>query len=71
MNMFKKIFLKIILFYQWFISPFLGDRCRFYPSCSEYAYCAIEKYGVFQGFFRGILRILRCHPYSEGGVDMP
>ncbi|MCD6194674.1 membrane protein insertion efficiency factor YidD [bacterium] len=42
--------------------------CRFYPSCSEYSYQAIEKYG-FKGFFLGVKRVLRCHPFAKGGYD--
>ena len=44
--------------------------CRFYPSCSEYCVQAIEKYGVFKGVLKGIKRILRCNPFSEGGIDI-
>ncbi|PIR02822.1 MAG: membrane protein insertion efficiency factor YidD [Candidatus Portnoybacteria bacterium CG09_land_8_20_14_0_10_44_13] len=75
--MIKKIFLRIIRGYQWILSPdhrfwkradeFHG--CRFYPSCSEYTYQAIEKYGVRKGIWAGVKRILRCHPWSVGGVD--
>jgi hypothetical protein len=43
--------------------------CRFYPSCSEYAINAVEKYGTFKGIFKGIKRVLRCHPFSRGGYD--
>lgn len=49
---------------------FLSDAvCRFHPTCSEYTYQAVEKYGIGKGFFLGIKRILRCHPWSKGGVD--
>lgn len=72
----KKIFLKIIKLYQTTISPdhgiiFIGGlmRCRFYPSCSQYAYEAIERYGVVKGVLKGLVRILRCNPLSKGGVD--
>ena len=60
-----------IRIYQLFISPFLGKRCRFFPSCSEYLYQAIQKYGLLKGFLKGFKRILRCHPFNQGGVDMP
>jgi putative membrane protein insertion efficiency factor len=43
--------------------------CRFYPSCSEYAYQAIEKYGFWQGGLKALYRLLRCHPFSKGGYD--
>ena len=69
--MLKIIGLKLISFYQSFLSPFLGKRCRFYPTCSEYAYQAIEKHGLSKGLFMGIFRILRCNPYNKGGVDLP
>lgn len=57
--------------YQWTISPLLGPRCRFHPSCSEYFILAVRKYGVFSGAFRGAWRILRCHPFHPGGYDPP
>jgi len=69
--MLKKVSLKFISLYQIFISPLFRERCRFYPSCSEYTYRAIEKYGLFRGFLRGAFRILKCHPYNRGGVDIP
>lgn len=65
----KKILSSIIIFYQKKISPHLGDRCKFYPTCSQYALEAIEKYGAFKGFLMAIWRILRCNPLSRGGYD--
>ncbi len=74
----KKLILKAIRFYQKYLnfnSPFfrlffLNDRaCRFTPTCSEYTYQAISKYGIIQGGWKGIKRILRCHPWSKGGYD--
>ena len=59
--------------YQIFISPILrslGGSCRFYPSCSAYFVEAVNKHGVFSGSWMGIIRILRCHPFSPGGVDL-
>lgn len=67
----KKLILKSIKIYQIFISPVLGRNCRFYPSCSQYCYLAMEKYGVWKGVWQGLKRIARCHPWYEGGVDMP
>jgi putative membrane protein insertion efficiency factor len=67
----KQIILKFIRFYQKFISPNLGSNCRFFPSCSNYTYQAIVKYGLFKGFKKGIWRILRCNPLSKGGIDLP
>jgi len=65
----KKIFLLLIKAYQFVVSPMLGDRCRFYPSCSDYAYQAIERYGMFKGLRISLKRILRCHPFNPGGFD--
>lgn len=69
----KKIFSEILIFfirvYQRVISPHLGKNCRFYPTCSQYTIEAIRKYGPFKGFFLGMRRILRCHPFSKGGYD--
>jgi len=67
----KFLIKNLILFYQRFISPIFGKTCRFYPSCSEYAILAVEKYGVLKGIRKSILRILRCHPFNPGGVDFP
>jgi len=67
----KIIILKAVKFYQVFISPGLGNNCRFYPSCSQYSYLAVEKYGVIKGLWRGLRRILRCHPWNPGGIDQP
>lgn len=69
--MIKKLFLQTIKFYQNFISPALGRNCRFYPSCSQYSRLAIEKYGAKRGLRQGLKRILRCHPWSRGGEDLP
>lgn len=57
--------------YQWLLSPFLGGRCRFHPSCSEYFILAVTKYGAVSGTVRGVWRILRCNPYCAGGYDPP
>lgn len=76
--MIKKTVLKLIRFYQkylawnsrWAKKLFITDRvCRFTPTCSEYAYRAIEKYGVLKGGFLALRRIIRCHPFSKGGFD--
>ncbi|MBQ6669286.1 MAG: membrane protein insertion efficiency factor YidD [bacterium] len=67
--MFKKTLLFLIRFYQRFISPLKGRSCRFYPTCSQYAYEAIVKYGVVKGVWMATKRILRCHPFNEGGYD--
>ena len=69
--MFEKIILKIIGVYKDFVSPLLGENCRFYPSCSDYVALSIKKYGANKGLQRGFLRISKCHPFNKGGVDMP
>ena len=55
--------------YQFFISPLLGPRCRFYPSCSQYAIEALQSHGAFKGLWLSLQRILRCHPLNPGGFD--
>ncbi|MFQ6082740.1 MAG: membrane protein insertion efficiency factor YidD [Candidatus Aminicenantia bacterium] len=65
----RKFFLRLIRFYQKIISPLLGQRCRFCPSCSEYTYQAIAKYGLIKGIFLGSKRLLKCHPLHPGGID--
>ncbi|WP_163648639.1 membrane protein insertion efficiency factor YidD [Modicisalibacter sp. 'Wilcox'] len=55
--------------YQWLISPLLGPRCRFWPSCSRYAIEALRTHGAFRGGALAVRRILRCHPGSSGGID--
>ncbi len=59
----------LIRAYQLFVSPLLGPRCRFYPSCSHYAMEAIELHGALRGTWLAIKRIGRCHPWNEGGFD--
>ncbi len=65
----KKIFLILIKFYQKFISPMFPPSCRYTPTCSQYTYEAIEKYGIMKGLYLGIKRILRCNPFFPGGED--
>ncbi|MGB0733616.1 MAG: membrane protein insertion efficiency factor YidD [Pontibacterium sp.] len=66
---FRFIFILPIRGYQLFISPFLGNNCRYYPTCSHYTLQAIEIHGVIKGLWLGTKRILRCHPYTDGGID--
>lgn len=61
----------LVRLYQWLISPVLGQRCRFVPSCSEYFIESVRKYGVIRGSLRGVWRICRCHPWNPGGYDPP
>lgn len=61
----KKVFLFLIRFYQKHISPAFPRRCRYYPTCSAYAYQAITKYGALKGGFLALMRFLRCNPFSK------
>jgi len=65
----KRILIFFLRIYQYAISPFLGRNCRFYPSCSEYAVEAVQKYGALRGGWMGLKRVCRCHPWNPGGVD--
>lgn len=65
----RKIVIMAIRTYQMGISPFLGARCRFYPSCSDYAIQAISVYGILRGGRLALRRLLRCHPFCQGGYD--
>jgi uncharacterized protein len=65
----KRVVLGLLTFYRRIISPALPPSCRFVPSCSEYMYQAVEKYGVARGVWMGTRRILRCHPFHPGGYD--
>ncbi|WP_406254878.1 membrane protein insertion efficiency factor YidD [Streptomyces chartreusis] len=61
--------LALIKLYQWTISPLLGPVCKYYPSCSHYGYTAIDRHGAIKGTALTAWRILRCNPWSLGGVD--
>ena len=65
----RAIFLVLIRLYQILLSPWTGNACRFYPTCSEYAKSAIGKYGAGRGAWLATRRILRCHPWHPGGAD--
>ncbi|MDD4843819.1 MAG: membrane protein insertion efficiency factor YidD [Anaerotignum sp.] len=67
--MVRKFFLFLIRFYQVGISPLIGPHCRFTPTCSQYAYIAISRYGIFKGTYLAVRRILKCHPFHDGGYD--
>lgn len=70
MNTFlKTVFIAIIKFYQSAISPHLGQRCRYVPTCSAYTAQAIEEWGVWKGTWLGLKRISRCHPWGSHGYD--
>lgn len=66
--MLKKIVLKLLVFYKKYVSQ--GNHCRFIPSCSEYTYQAVGKYGVLKGLWMGIKRVSRCHPWGGKGIDL-
>ena len=65
----KYLLVALLRTYQYAISPFLGRRCRYYPSCSEYAVEAVEKHGAIKGGWLGVKRVCRCHPWHPGGYD--
>ncbi len=65
----RRILIFFISLYRYVVSPFLGNNCRFYPSCSHYAQDAIALHGVFKGSYLTLRRIGKCHPWHEGGVD--
>ena len=65
----RPVAILLIRVYQWTLSPLLGPRCRFYPSCSHYAATAIHRYGVLRGGVLAAVRLARCHPFHPGGFD--
>ncbi|OGI71430.1 membrane protein insertion efficiency factor YidD [Candidatus Nomurabacteria bacterium RIFCSPHIGHO2_02_FULL_35_13] len=66
-----KIYLiKLINFYQKYISIFKKQSCVFYPTCSEYTKEAIKKYGIMKGFYLSLFRIFRCHPWQKNHIDL-
>jgi len=67
--MLKSIVLFLLRGYKLLISPLLGERCRFCPSCATYAMLAVERFGALRGGWLGARRILRCHPFPPGGLD--
>ena len=65
----KRLLLAIIRAYQFLLSPWVGNQCRFYPTCSHYAAEAIERHGAVRGSWLALRRIGRCHPWHPGGMD--
>lgn len=65
----KTILIKMIRFYQKYLSPLKSMRCPYTPTCSQYGLEAIQKYGALKGSLLAIWRILRCNPFSKGGYD--
>ena len=64
-----RLLLAAVRFYQAFLSPVYGASCKFYPSCSRYAYQAVEQWGARRGAWLALRRLLRCRPFSPGGYD--
>ena len=69
MKLARRAFLVPLRIYQRLFSPLLGQRCRYYPSCSEYAAQAVERFGILRGLVLAGWRLLRCNPWSQGGFD--
>jgi len=67
----RTILIALLRFYKYFISPLLGNHCRFHPSCSSYAMQAISMHGAIAGSYLTIKRLLRCHPFYHGDIDDP
>lgn len=67
--MIRFLFKQCIRGYQRGIAPFLPAACRFHPTCSEYAWQALDRYPLFKAAYRIVTRLLKCHPYHEGGHD--
>ena len=66
----KKLFIKLIVFYQKYLSALKGgSTCKYVPTCSQYALEAVEKYGALKGSYLALRRLLKCHPFCEGGYD--
>lgn len=69
MNAPRSLAVVLLRFYQRWISPAFGPRCRYYPSCSEYAVQAVQRFGILRGLLLAAWRLLRCNPWSRGGYD--
>ncbi len=65
----KKLFIFFIKFYKNHISPHFPPRCKYYPTCSTYALQAVKRFGAFKGTILALWRLLRCNPWSMGGID--
>ncbi len=65
----RKVFIGLVRFYQYAISPWLPGGCRYTPTCSQYTIEAIQKYGAIKGTWVGMKRIARCHPWGGSGYD--
>src|SRR5438309_10148576 len=65
----QSLILNVLRGYKWLVSPMLPPACRYVPSCSEYAMEAVDRYGTVHGGFMALMRLLRCHPFAQGGYD--
>jgi putative membrane protein insertion efficiency factor len=70
MNPLTRLVLGVLRAYKTVVSPLLGPRCKYYPSCSDYAALAIQRYGILRGLVLSGWRLMRCNPLSRGGVDL-
>ena len=67
--MINKTLIRIIKFYQRYLSPVLGQNCRFHPTCSQYALEALKVHGTYRGSILSVKRIIKCHPWGGSGID--
>jgi putative membrane protein insertion efficiency factor len=68
-NIAQRVVLGLLRAYRWAVSPLLPPACRYVPTCSEYAMEAVERYGAIRGSAMAVWRVLRCHPFTQGGLD--
>ena len=66
----RRVLSAAIRAYQYLLSPWIGNQCRFYPTCSEYARLAIDKHGSIYGSVLAMKRLMKCHPWHAGGIDL-
>ena len=67
----SRIAIVLVRAYQHLLSPYLGGQCRYYPTCSQYSILAFQRYGFLRGLVKTVWRLLRCNPFSKGGIDIP
>jgi len=65
----QRLIVGLIQVYRLILSPFLGQHCRFYPSCSEYAITSVQRFGALRGGWLALRRLGKCHPWHDGGLD--
>lgn len=69
MSLARPVALALLRLYKLLLSPLLPPACRYWPTCSQYSYDAIDRYGVLRGSWLGLRRLARCHPFQPGGYD--